>query len=191
MKIIVRLAEMKDLLQIVGVVREVFFHDCCFDEEFNVHEAEYLFSRAIEDKNELLAVATIIDGDIEKIVGFVFYQNKPPTNGEIYLNMIGVARAYQGLGIGLRLLIEGDNLAVKYFRDVRRCRIATIHLSTSKDNPVGQKLYLKGGYEVRGEIIGMVGAGNVEVQMIKDIDHSVQYRQGLWNDVTLQANNTD
>lgn len=70
-------------------------------------------------------------------------------------------------------------MVLRYFRDELKCRVATIHLSTSADNPVAQNLYLKAGYEKRGEIVGMVGKGNVEIQMVKDVD-DVGYREGLW-----------
>lgn len=168
-------ANQDDISDVVEVVRRTFPHDFEREGEFDSAWCGLMFVSAITDQFELLFVAKIE----ERVIGFVFYQNKPPTNGEIYLNMIGIHPDFQGRGVGLQLILAADQEALRYFRDELGCRIATIHLSTSADNPLAQRLYRKAGYEERGKIIGMVGSGNVEIQMVKDVDN-VGYREGLW-----------
>ncbi len=95
--------------------------------------------------------------------------------------MIGVKKGLQGTGIGTPLLTEGDDIAVRYIRD--ECgvpNLATIYLSTSADNPVGQRVYLKCGYKHVGDIPGLVGEGNLELVMLKKVS-DVKYRKDLWN----------
>lgn len=175
--IIVRKAVLNDVVGIAEVARTSFPHDFDFGKGFSDKECRYMFKRAIEDKNELVCIA--LKG--EKVVGFAYYINKPPTNGTIILEMIGVRKDLQEKGIGLKLITEGDKEAVRYFRDeCEVANLATIHLTASADNPVGQRLYLDAGYEHVGDIPGMVGTGNNELVMLKKVGN-VDYRKNLWN----------
>lgn len=174
--IIVARATAQNLEGIVEVVYNTFPQDFNFGKGFNPEACNSMFARAIKDPNELVCVA-LKDGEV---IGFTYYINKPPTNGTIILEMIGVQKDFQGKGIGIKLITGADEEAVHYFRD--ECgvpNLATIHLTTSADNPVGQKLYLEAGYEHVGDIPGMVGTGNVEFVMLKKIGY-VNYRKGLW-----------
>lgn len=172
--IVVRKACLADVNEITDVISETFPQDFNYGNGFNRKECLDMLVEAITDKNEMIIIAEV-EG---KSVGFIHYENKPPTNGTIYLNMIGVRKDFQGKGIGAQLLREGDELALRYFRE--NCgvkNIATIWLSTSNDNPVGQELYLKNGYVHRGNIIDMVGEGNTELVMVKKVS-DVKYDLG-------------
>ncbi len=178
MNTIVRRALLTDIEGILDVVSETFSQDFDFGNGFDRERCQRFFRLALDDPNELVIVAT---GHDRRILGFIHYENKPPTNGTVYLNMIGVRKDCQGLGIGTILLREGDNIAVRYICD--ECgvpNLATIYLSTSRDNPVGQRLYLKCGYRHVGDIPGLVGEGNTELVMLKKVA-DVRYRQNLWN----------
>ncbi len=169
----VRHAIKADLAGIVDVIRSTFPQDFDFGCGFSQTDCETLFSRAICDPFEFVAV---LDSDKFGIIGFVYYVNKPPTNGTIILEMIGVKKEFQGRGFGARLLREADELVIANFAN---CRIATIHLTTGADNTAGQTLYLGVGYQPAGTIVGFVGDGNVEIFMLKKVS-DVSYRQGLW-----------
>lgn len=174
--VIFRRAENRDIAGIAEVVRTTFPQDFDFGKGFDSDACRLMFMRAVDDPNELVCV--VQNG--KKVVGFVYYINKPPTNGTIILEMIGVRKEFQGKGIGRRLLKWADEEAIRYFRD--ECgvpNLATIHLTTSADNPVGQNLYLSAGYEHVGDIPGLVGEGNKELVMLKKVG-KVKYRKGLW-----------
>lgn len=167
-----------DLEGIVQVVEETFPQDFSYGIGFDKEKCENLFRGAIKDPNEFVVVAK----SGEEVIGFAYYINKPPTNGTVLLEMIGIRKDFQGKKIGLKLITEADELVVKYLKE--ECGIqnlATIHLTTSKDNPAGQKLYLKAGYSHVGDIPGFVGEGNCELVMLKKVA-DVKYRQGLWNE---------
>lgn len=173
----IRRAVLADVPGIVNVVTTTFPQDFERNGHFDTMMCSEFFIRAIEDPHEFVVVGTLD----EKIAGFVYYVNKPPTNGTIALEMIGVYRDFQGRGWGRKLLTEGDALAVQYFNE--QCgipNIATIHLTTSEDNPAGQNLYMKAGYRHVGNIPGLVGEGNVELVMLKKVG-KVEYRKNLWN----------
>ena len=175
MEIKINLASLNDLEGICDVAQDVFPQDFDFENGFDRQQCKYLFSTAINDTNESLFIAKTG----EEIVGFAYYINKPPTNGTAILEMIGVKKKLQGQGIGLRLLLDSEHIFVKECEN-RRIKLATIHLSTGGDNPVGQKLYLKAGYEKIADIPGFVGDGNLELFMLKKISDT-KYRTGLWN----------
>ncbi|MEK7629879.1 MAG: GNAT family N-acetyltransferase [Patescibacteria group bacterium] len=175
-RIQIRLAIRGDERGIIDVVEGTFPQDFNYGKGFDREKCRRFFRTALNDENEIVIVAK--QGD--KIIGFIHYENKPPTNGTVYLNMIGISKNMQGQGIGIKLLIKGDKLAVRYIKEV--CGIpnlATIYLSTSKDNPVGQRLYLKAGYIHVGNIPGLVGKGNIELVMLKKVG-DVKYKTGLW-----------
>lgn len=87
-----RRCEISDFIE---VVRRTFPHDFEVNGEFNKELCLQMFRFAVIDTFEFVIVAKTN----HRIIGFVFYQNKPPTNGEIYLNMIGVHPDFQGQGI--------------------------------------------------------------------------------------------
>ncbi len=170
-------ATLGDIPGIVEVVTTTFPQDFERNGQFDVAMCSDFFIQATEDPNEFVVIGKLG----EEVVGFVYYVNKPPSNGTVLLDMIGVRKDIQGKGIGTKLICEADDLIVKYIRDV--CGItnlATINLSTGFDNPAGQGLYTKAGYELRGTMVGFIGKGNVELVMIKDVG-DIPYRKNLWN----------
>ena len=172
-----RRAKISDLHGIVQVVENVFSQEFDFGAGFDSVECRILFENALKDKNEFVVVAECE----HRVIGFIHYVNKPPTNGFIALEMIGVHRDFQGKGIGHKLIVRGDNLVACYFiKDRGVPNLATICLSTGKDNPAGQGLYLKSGYKHVGNIPGLIGEGNEELVMLKKLGN-VQYRKNLWN----------
>ena len=172
-------AILADVPGIVQVVTTTFPQDFERNGQLDIEMCFEFFTQAIKDPNEFVVVGKLD----EEVVGFVYYVNKPPSNGTVLLDMIGVRKDLQGKGIGTKLICEADDLVVKYIRDV--CGItnlATINLSTGFDNPAGQGLYAKADYELRGTMIGFIGKGNVELVMIKDVGN-IAYRKNLWNKV--------
>lgn len=176
MDVVIREATTADLPGITEVAESCFPQDFDFGQGFDRDEAYRLFQGAITDSNEYVCVAVCADG----VVGFAYYINKPPTNGTVILEMIGVKKSVQGQGIGITLITEADRMLEHYIRQVRGFRnLATINLSTSSDNPVGQRLYLKAGYRHVGNFPGFVGEGNTELLMLKTLGN-VKYRDNLW-----------
>lgn len=155
-----------DVEGIATVAEDVFPQDFQSYGEFDLILCQVMFFLAINDPNEFLFVAKIK----QKVVGFAYYINKPPRNGTVILEMIGVLKNFQDQSIGTKLLSEADKQLVKhlnfFYPDFN---LVTIHLTTSKDNPVGQRLYLKCGYKPVAEIPGFVGKGNIEIVMLKKV----------------------
>lgn len=164
-----------DLEGIVQIASEIFPQAFQEDGYFSIERCREMFARALEDHNEAVYVAK----DNSEILGFTYYINKPPTNGTVILEMMGVRKDYQKRGIGTRLLKESDAKLVQELKQ-KGIDIATIHLTTSEDNPVAQKLYLHSGYQEIARITGFVGTGNVELFMLKKVSE-IPYREGLWN----------
>ncbi|TSD02443.1 MAG: hypothetical protein Athens071424_89 [Parcubacteria group bacterium Athens0714_24] len=174
MQIQVRFGNIGDIEGIIAVAAETFPQDFNFGRGFSREQCQDFFLRALDDPNEFVVVVVRDD----EVLGFIHYENKPPTNGTVYLNMIGVRKDVQGQGVGTVLLQQGDAFVVDHLRNrLGISNLATIWLSTSADNPVGQQLYLKCGYECCGEIRGMVGEGNIELAMVKKIA-DVKYNIG-------------
>ena len=85
--------------------------------------------------------------------------------GTLELVQIGVKQEYQGQGIGSKLLPESIDQYVQKIRILDGEPYA-VYLTTSEDNPVGQKLYRKFGFEEAGRMNDLfVGKGNVEIIM--------------------------
>ncbi len=182
----VRKAKKSDLPEIVAIAENAFPQDFDFGEGFDAHKCEKMFRNALADPNEFITVIEVCihdrntHDDIMAVVGFAYYVNKPPTNGTVTLEMLGVQETLRDHGLGFMLLDESDRLVVRYIKT--KCEVpnlATIHLTVSKDNPAGQRLYIKAGYKHAGDIPGLVGEGNTELVMLKTVD-AVRYRTGLW-----------
>ena len=171
--IVIRRANGKDLSQIVEVAKQTFPQDFQFNGEFSEKECEYQFDNALMDHNEAVYVAA----QDTHVLGFAYYINKPPTNGTVILEMMGVRKTAQGKGIGTKLTAESADQLVQNLHE--QGIIATIYLTVSSDNLVAQKAYEKVGYERIAEVPGLVGQGGSEVIMIKRVGN-VRYRQGIW-----------
>jgi len=158
-------ASHNDLGSLVEVIKSTFPHDFELEGKFSYELCRDLFTRAIEDPNEMIYVAK----QDKDVVGFCYYINKPPTNGTVILEMMGVRKDLQRKGIGKKLLTEADNKIVQYIQKIGINNLATIHLTVSEDNEVARKLYDKCGYIHVGDIPGFVGEGNKELVMLKKV----------------------
>lgn len=174
-EIVVRRANREDLSQIVEVAKQTFPQDFQFDGGFSDRECKHLFENALRDQNEDVYVAA----KNTHVLGFAYYINKPPTNGTVILEMMGIRTNLQGQGIGTKLTAESADQIAHYLREHGISNIATIYLTVSSDNLVAQRAYKKAGYEKIVEAFGLVGEGGSEIIMIKRVGDAA-YRQGIW-----------
>ncbi len=167
--------EEEDLEGLVEVISTTFPQDFDYGEGFSEEACYKFFERSLQDPNEKVYTAILNN----KTVGFVYYINKPPTNGTILLEMMGVRKNYRRQGIGKRLLNFSDEKVVEDFKKKGINNIATIHLTTSEDNLAAQSLYLQCDYKKEGRIKELVGKGNTEIVMVKKVSDTA-YRKDLW-----------
>jgi ribosomal-protein-alanine N-acetyltransferase len=126
--ICVRPVQMADILALVAIDQQTFGSLWCHDEETFAH---------IMDSAPYFVVAILG----EKVIGYQF-NHRLGEKG--HLSRLAVHPAYQGLGIGVRLMAE----ATDFFR---RKRMRTITLNTQKGNLVSQRLYRWFGFRPTGE----------------------------------------
>lgn len=174
-EVFIKRANLLELSQIVEIAQETFPQDFQFNGEFSREECRNLFENALSDSNEALYVAA----QNHHVLAFAYYINKPPTNGTVILEMMGVRPNLQGVGIGTKLATKSADELVQDLHEQGISNIATVYLTVSSDNLVAQRAYEKAGYQKTGEISGLVGEGGSEIIMIKKVGN-VKYRQGIW-----------
>ena len=172
--LIIEKAVNADLEEIITVIEETFPQDFQFEGEFSYIQCATFLLEATNDKNEQLYVGKIE----EEVVGFVYYINKPPTNGTVIVEMMGIKKEFQNQGYGTQLLRRCDDQLVAELKG-KGIEIATIHLTVSSDNLAAQKAYQRTGYDKVAEIPGFVGEGNIEYLMLKKVS-GMKYKSGLW-----------
>ena len=157
-----------DISGIAKVLEDTLGQDFRFGKNSFEYEVHYLFSRAIEDRNEQVYVAKQ-EGEI---LGFAYFINKPPANGTAILEMLAVRKDKQKQGIGSKLIRVSSEMYVEQERN-RGIKLRTLHLTTNANNENAQKIYRTAGYMPTGEIEGFVGEGNVEIVMLKRVSSNL------------------
>ena len=101
--------------------------------------------------------------------------------GTAELLQMGVRKDLQGQGIGTRLLRESMDKYIEKLKS-NKLDLYALYLTTSEDNPVGQRLYEKCGFERKGRLEDtFIGIGNVEIIMTKILDRTKVYpKNTLW-----------
>jgi len=110
----------------------------------------------IESKGKIIATVNIYDGaklhelrtPVKKLIKSMFdidfHPEDETSEGEFYIDCIGVDPNLQGKGIGTKVL----NFLIETFVNQKE---KTLGLLVDKDNPKAKKLYLKLGFETIGE----------------------------------------
>jgi ribosomal protein S18 acetylase RimI-like enzyme len=158
------LADIKDVGGIITVLDSTLGSDFGAGEGNFENGAEYLFSRAIEDKNEQVYVAK----ENGEVVGFVYFINKPPSNGTAILEMLAVRKEKQRQGIGSHLIRAASDMFIAHEKE-RGIELRTLHLTTGTHNEGAQKIYTHAFFQKVAEIKGFVGDGNVEIVMLRKV----------------------
>ncbi len=164
---IIREANEGDIAGIATVLDGTLGQDFRFGEHGFKEEVDYLFSRAIEDRNETVYVAQYG----KKIVGFAYFINKPPANGTAILEMFAVHKDLHGQGIGSKLIKDASDRFIAQEK-ARGVNLRTIHLTTGDYNKGAQRIYNQAGFFKVSEIPGFVGQGNVEFVMLRNVNDS-------------------
>ncbi len=124
----VRPARVADIPALVELEQQAFESLWCHDQEAFAYTMGHTPS---------FVVATLG----EKVVGYQFNHRRGETG---HLSRLAVHPAYQGRGIGVRLIAE----AIAFFR---KERVRAITLNTQKDNHVSQRLYRWFDFRPTGE----------------------------------------
>jgi ribosomal protein S18 acetylase RimI-like enzyme len=109
-----------------------------------------VFSEAIGDKDYLFLVASVTEGDAEKVVGLSLFDQKGAFSRSGYLKLIVIDQHARGLSVGAKLL--------KHLEEVSTGKGGVFLLVTST-NEKGQSFYRGLGYEKIGEIKDYVKPG--------------------------------
>ena len=169
----IRKAKISDLSGIIEVAESAFEHE--YNKE-NLDLIKKLFLEKITSRFKDIYVSV----DNEKVVGYAIYGPILLT-GTFELYQIGVKKEQREKGIGTWLLKESlqrySNSLKELGIDLYAC-----YLTTSSDNPAGQKLYEKAGFKHTGEIRdSFIGKGNVEIIMASFFSDR-KYPEGkLWD----------
>jgi ribosomal protein S18 acetylase RimI-like enzyme len=178
-QITVREANLVDLEAIVEVARDAF------ESEYEKYDSSLIKSFFAENINsEFNGVYVVQSGD--QVDGYVLY---------VPIVLVGTCEAVQGgirkevqdSGLGSALLSQSRDLYIEKLKN-KGIDVYAMYLTTSSDNPVGQKLYRKHGFVETGEIRDtFIGKGNVEVVMSYIVDESKVYEPGtLWNKLNTE-----
>jgi len=173
-KIEVRKANESDLVQVVSIGEGIF------PQEYNhlVRERSLTFFRDILKAHFDRMYVSQQDGNF---LGFAIYKPQGLTDTH-ELFQIGVRKESQEQGVGTILLRESME---KYIEEMRQLGLGVyaIYLATAYDNPAGQNLYRKCGFEITGTLSDTyVGMGDRQVLMTKIFDRSRRYEPGtMWN----------
>jgi len=168
----IREANVNDVDEIVKVAESVFPHEY---KGKNTISKEY-FKDIISSSFNGLYVAQ--KGDV--LLGYAFYIPLVLV-GTSELVQIGVKKEERGGGIGTFLLSKSLKKYIEKLK-VKGIGVYSVFLTTSKDNPVGQRLYKKVGFKETGEMRDtFVGLGNIEIIMTHIVDKSKVYpKDELW-----------
>ncbi len=162
---IIRITQL-DLWRLVDLVKTTFPQDFQFNGAFDENKCHEMFMGAIEDPNEFVF---IVKRD-EEVIAFAYYINKPPSNGTIILEMIGVLPELQGQGVGNKLLGQANVMVTELVRKVG-IEVRTIHLTTNITNHRARKVYENCGFRVIAELPRFTGQpDNIELFMLCDLN---------------------
>jgi len=158
-KIIIREATLDDVSNLVDVAEDAF------EQEYKKHSKESnatFFREHMSCSRNGLYVAQ--DGD--NLAGFSYFIPVVRV-GTVELVQIGVRKDWQNKGIGTKLLSESSEKYVQKLENKGE-EIYAMYLLTSEDNPVGQRLYKKCGFELKGKMDDLfIGKGDVELVLGK------------------------
>jgi len=174
-QITVREADLTDLDAIVEVVENVSGDNSLRKNDSSLVSRFY----AENISSEFNGVYVVQSGD--QVDGYILYMPIVLV-GTCEAVQMKIRKESQGQGLGTALFSQSRDMYIEKLKS-KGIDVYAMYLTTSFDNPVGQRLYQRIGFVETGRIKDtFIGKGNVEVVMSYIVDDSKVYEPGtLWN----------